>query len=49
MASGDLNSDQARFVTVTVPREQLVTAMAESLLADGTCQLMLIKMLLLGE
>ena len=29
-ASDDLNSDQARFVTVTVPREQLVAAMAES-------------------
>ena len=29
-ASDDLNSDQARFVTVTVPREQLVAAMAEA-------------------
>jgi hypothetical protein len=30
MASGDPGSDRGRFVTVTVPREQLVTAMAES-------------------
>ena len=29
-APGDLNPDRARFVTVTVPREQLVAAMAES-------------------
>jgi hypothetical protein len=29
-APDDLNSDQARFVTVTVPREQLVAAMAEA-------------------
>ena len=29
-ASDGLNSDRARFVTVTVPREQLVAAMAES-------------------
>lgn len=29
-ASGDLNFDQARFVTVTLPREQLVMAMAEA-------------------
>ena len=29
-ASGDLDSDRARFVTVTVPREQLVAAMAEA-------------------
>jgi hypothetical protein len=28
--SDDLNSDQARFVTVTVPREQLVAAVAEA-------------------
>jgi hypothetical protein len=27
---GDLNSDRARFVTVTVPQEQLVAAMAEA-------------------
>lgn len=30
MASGDPGSDRGRFVTVTVPREQLVPAMAES-------------------
>jgi hypothetical protein len=29
-ASGDAGSDRRRFVTVTIPREQLVTAMAES-------------------
>ena len=29
-ASDGLNSDRARFVTVTVPREQLVAAMAEA-------------------
>jgi hypothetical protein len=29
-APGDLNPDRARFVTVTVPREQLVAAMAEA-------------------
>jgi hypothetical protein len=29
-ASGDLNPDRERFVTVTVPREQLVAAMAEA-------------------
>ena len=29
-ASGDPGSDRGRFVTVTVPREQLVAAMAES-------------------
>jgi hypothetical protein len=29
-ASGDPDSDRGRFVTVTVPRKQLVTAMAES-------------------
>ena len=29
-ASGDPNSDRSRFVTVTVPREQLVAAMAEA-------------------
>jgi hypothetical protein len=29
-APGDLNPDQARSVTVTVPREQLVAAMAEA-------------------
>jgi hypothetical protein len=29
-ASDDPNPDQARFVTVTVPREQLVAAMAEA-------------------
>ena len=28
--SDDLNSDQAQFVTVTVPREQLVAAVAEA-------------------
>jgi hypothetical protein len=27
---GDLDPDRARFVTVTVPREQLVAAMAEA-------------------
>ena len=30
MASGDPGSDRGRFVTFTIPREQLVTAMAES-------------------
>ena len=29
-ASGDPGSDRGRFVTFTIPREQLVTAMAES-------------------
>jgi hypothetical protein len=29
-APGDPNPDQARFMTVTVPREQLVAAMAEA-------------------
>ena len=29
-APGDLDPDRARFVTVTVPREQLVAAMAEA-------------------
>jgi hypothetical protein len=29
-ASGDPGSDRGRFVTVTVPRDQLVAAMAES-------------------
>ena len=29
-ASGDPGSDRGRFVTVTVPREQLVASMAES-------------------
>ena len=29
-ASGDPGSDRRRFVTITVPREQLVTAMAKS-------------------
>ena len=29
-APGDFNPDRARFVTVTVPREQLVVAMAEA-------------------
>ena len=29
-APGDLNPDRTRFVTVTVPREQLVAAMAEA-------------------
>jgi hypothetical protein len=29
-ASGDGDPDRARFVTVTVPREQLVAAMAEA-------------------
>ena len=29
-APGDLDPNQARFVTVTVPREQLVAAMAEA-------------------
>ena len=29
-APGDLNPDRAQFVTVTVPREQLVAAMAEA-------------------
>ena len=29
-ASGDPGSDRGRFVTFTVPREQLVTAMAKS-------------------
>ena len=29
-ASGDPGFDRGRFVTVTVPREQLVAAMAES-------------------
>src|SRR4051812_4213059 len=34
-APGDLNPDQARsVVTVTVPREQLVAAMAEKLFVD---------------
>jgi len=34
-APGDLNPDQARSVTVTVPREQLVAAMAEAV--NGPC------------
>ena len=29
-AFGDLDADRVRFVTVTVPREQLVAAMAEA-------------------
>ena len=29
-APGDLDPDRARFVTLTVPREQLVAAMAEA-------------------